>query len=126
MNPPATINVTLGGGGRGGAPVAPSLNPDNSDIKSVVRAQLASLKNEVTAAAATISDPMSKYHLQDIAKRIDNALNPKIIVALIYIFIKKGFLLKKSLFCFSSTFANYWLKLIFATHSKRSSFLFDW
>jgi hypothetical protein len=74
LNPPVTLNVTLGG--RGGAPV-PTLNPDNSDIKSVVRAQLASLKTEVTAAAAAISDPMSKYHLQDIAKRIDNALNPK-------------------------------------------------
>ncbi|HVT85673.1 MAG TPA: zinc-dependent metalloprotease [Chitinophagaceae bacterium] len=78
LNPPVTVNVTLGGGGgRGGAPAAPTLNPNNSDIKSVVRAQLASLKTEATAAAAAISDPMSKYHLQDIAKRIDNALNPK-------------------------------------------------
>lgn len=50
---------------------------DKSDIKSVVRAHLASLRAEVAAAAAGTSDAMSKYHLQDIAKRIDNALNPK-------------------------------------------------
>jgi hypothetical protein len=31
----------------------------------------------VTTAAAVIADPMSKYHLQDIAKRIDEALNPR-------------------------------------------------
>jgi hypothetical protein len=77
LNPPATMNVNLGGGGRGGAPATPSLNPNSSDIKSLVRAHLTALKAEATAAAATISDPMSKYHLQDIVKRIDNALNPK-------------------------------------------------
>jgi len=42
-----------------------------------VRAHLASLKKEVNAAAATIADPMSKYHLQDVSNRIDNSLNPK-------------------------------------------------
>jgi hypothetical protein len=77
LNPPATMNVNLGGGGRGGAPATPSLNPNSSDIKSLVRAHLTALKAEATAAAATISDPMSKYHLQDIVKRIDNAFNPK-------------------------------------------------
>ena len=74
LNPSATITVTLGGGGFGApAPV----NTDKSDIKSVVRAHLAALKNEVTAAVATATDPMTKYHLQDVAKRIDKALNPK-------------------------------------------------
>jgi len=43
----------------------------------LVRAHLTSLKAEVAAAAAGIADPMSKYHLQDIAKRIEEALNPK-------------------------------------------------
>jgi hypothetical protein len=38
---------------------------------------LASLKKEVVAAAASIADPMSKYHLMDISKRIDKALDPK-------------------------------------------------
>ena len=50
---------------------------DKSDIKSVVRAHLASLKTEVNAAAANTSDIMSKYHLLDVSNRIDNILNPK-------------------------------------------------
>jgi len=73
LNPPA-ITVTIGGGGFG-APAA--VNTDKSDIKSVVRAHLVSLKNEVNTAAAGSTDPMSKYHLQDISKRIDKALDPK-------------------------------------------------
>lgn len=56
---------------------APSVNVDKSDIKSVVRAHLASLRSEVMTAAAGTTDQMSKYHLQDVAKRIDKALNPK-------------------------------------------------
>ena len=50
---------------------------DKSDIKSVVRAHLAALRAEVNAAATGTADAMSKYHLQDVSKRIDNALNPK-------------------------------------------------
>lgn len=49
----------------------------DTDIPSVVKAHLSSLKAEVNAAAAGTADPMSKYHLQDISKRIDNVLNPK-------------------------------------------------
>ena len=75
LNPATTVTIIGGGGGGFGAP-AP-VNTDKSDIKSVVRAHLTSLKNEVNAAAAGIADPMSKYHLQDISKRIDKALNPK-------------------------------------------------
>ncbi len=75
LNPPTTVTMNVGG--RGGQVVAPSLNPDISDIKSVVRAHLVSLRSESSAAAASIADPMSKYHLQDIVKRIDDALNPK-------------------------------------------------
>ncbi|MEI9908937.1 MAG: zinc-dependent metalloprotease [Bacteroidota bacterium] len=54
-----------------------SSSGDKSDIKSVVRAHLAALRTEVGAAAAGTADSMTKYHLQDVAKRIDNALNPK-------------------------------------------------
>jgi hypothetical protein len=50
---------------------------DKSDVKSVVRAHLAALKTEINAAAAGTADLMTKYHLQDVSKRIDNALNPK-------------------------------------------------
>lgn len=50
---------------------------DKSDIRSVVSAHLASLRAEALAAAGAVTDPMTKYHLQDVAKRIDNALNPR-------------------------------------------------
>ena len=73
LEPPATI-INLGGGGFN---FAPSVNTDKSDIKSLVRAHLTSLRAEVIAAAAAMADPMSKYHLQDISKRIEEALNPK-------------------------------------------------
>ena len=60
-----------------GISITISAGPDKSDIQSVVRAHLVSLKNEVNVAAGAIADPMSKYHLQDVSKRIDKALNPK-------------------------------------------------
>lgn len=63
-------SVTVGG-------TTITIGNDKSDIKSVVRAHLAALRAEVNAAAAGTADAMSKYHLQDIAKRIDNLLNPK-------------------------------------------------
>lgn len=50
---------------------------EKSDIISVVRAHLASLRSEIKAAANGMADPMSRYHLQDILVRIDNSLNPK-------------------------------------------------
>lgn len=70
---PAPVVINLGGGFN----IAPPVNVEKSDIKSFVRAHLTSLRAEVTAAAAAMSDPMSKYHLQDVAKRIDEALDRK-------------------------------------------------
>jgi hypothetical protein len=64
-------------GGGGGFGIVITNNTDKSDIKSLVRAHLSFLKNEVTAAAAVSVDPMTKYHLQDISKRIEKALDPK-------------------------------------------------
>ncbi|HUS00459.1 MAG TPA: zinc-dependent metalloprotease [Chitinophagaceae bacterium] len=72
--PPAPVTAQPAGGGRGSGPEP--VNTDKSDIKSVVRAHLAALKSEISSAAIT-ADPMTKYHLQDISKRIDKALNPK-------------------------------------------------
>jgi hypothetical protein len=74
LNPPSSSPPAITGPG---ITITISSGPDKSDIKSVVRAHLSALKNEVNAAAAAIADPMSKYHLQDVSKRIDNALNPK-------------------------------------------------
>jgi hypothetical protein len=73
----------LGNNAGGGASLsmggAMSMGPDTkkSDITSVVRAHLASLKSEIQTAAAGNPDAMSKYHLQDVAERIKNALDPK-------------------------------------------------
>jgi hypothetical protein len=72
INPPASNGLTISFGSPSQAP-----NYDKTDIKSVVRAHLASLKKEIDAAVAVTTDPMSKYHLQDVSKRIDKALNPK-------------------------------------------------
>jgi hypothetical protein len=73
INPAPPQTVSLGPG----ITITVSGGNDKSDVVSVVRAHLAALKNEINAAAAAISDPMTKYHLQDVAKRIDKALNPK-------------------------------------------------
>ncbi len=73
LNPPARTGAATEPRPGG----APQVNTDNSDIKSVVRAHLASLRNEVNAAAAGNADAMTKYHLQDISKRIADALDPK-------------------------------------------------
>jgi Met-zincin/Domain of unknown function (DUF5117)/Domain of unknown function (DUF5118) len=50
---------------------------DKSDLKSIVRAHLQSLRVELNAAQVLYADRMSKYHLQDLNFRIDKALNPK-------------------------------------------------
>ncbi len=68
------------GGLAGNVPVvvlSGSINPEKSDFRSVIRAHLGSLRSEIAAAAGAINDPMSKIHLQDLLKRIDNILNPK-------------------------------------------------
>lgn len=69
-NPAGTITIILGGAGS-------TANIENSDIKSVVRAHLSNLRNEVKAASGSMSDPMSRYHLQDVLVRIDKAMDPR-------------------------------------------------
>jgi hypothetical protein len=50
---------------------------NQSDIRSVARAELETLKRSVRAAIGRTADRMSRYHLQDVLKRIDLILNPK-------------------------------------------------
>jgi len=50
---------------------------DRSDAKSIVRGHLASLRAEIAGAATRAADTLTKYHLQDLADRINKALNPK-------------------------------------------------
>ena len=48
-----------------------------TDISAVARGTLKELEREVRGSAGRQSDAMSRYHLDDLAERIDNILNPK-------------------------------------------------
>ncbi|MDB5192366.1 MAG: zinc-dependent metalloprotease [Segetibacter sp.] len=52
-------------------------NIKNTDIPSIARAYLRMLNAEITAAIPATTDKMSKYHLQDVSARIQQALDPK-------------------------------------------------
>jgi hypothetical protein len=62
--------------GRGGGSVSNSAYV-NTDVISMARAQLSSLRTQINAAIPSTSDKMSKYHLQDVSERIKQALDPK-------------------------------------------------
>lgn len=66
------------------APAGPSLpgmlapvTAAKSDASSIARAQMVTLRGEVRAAAAAAPDAMTRYHLQDLAERINTILDPK-------------------------------------------------
>lgn len=61
----------------GGITITTTSSADKNDAKSVIMGHLTALRAEINSAAAGTTDLMTKYHLQDISKRIDNALNPK-------------------------------------------------
>tara|TARA_R110001583_G_scaffold71180_1_gene200804 strand:- start:5850 stop:8324 length:2475 start_codon:yes stop_codon:yes gene_type:complete len=50
---------------------------NESDIMPIVRGELNRIKRDAQRAANTTSNTSRKYHLQDIAKRIDGILDPK-------------------------------------------------
>tara|TARA_R110002012_G_scaffold322109_1_gene556006 strand:- start:28431 stop:30869 length:2439 start_codon:yes stop_codon:yes gene_type:complete len=54
-----------------------AINTSQSDIRSVARAELNTLRAAVRSAISRTSDSMSKYHLQDAVERIDMILDPK-------------------------------------------------
>jgi hypothetical protein len=51
-------------------------NIKNTDVPSIARAQLVELRSEILAAVPRTADKLSKYHLQDVAERIKQALSP--------------------------------------------------
>ncbi len=55
----------------------PSIDVKKTDIMSVAKGSLRSLKAEVAAAVPTATDKMSRYHLQDVLDRINKILDPK-------------------------------------------------
>lgn len=50
---------------------------NQTDLPSIARGHLTSLKAEISAAIPRMNDQLTKYHLQDLYKRISNALDPK-------------------------------------------------
>ncbi|WP_316785397.1 zinc-dependent metalloprotease [Pedobacter frigiditerrae] len=77
VNPPAPAAATQAPtGGRGSA--APSgLSNSQSDVMSVVKGQLRDLDASIKGAASSQADSLSKYHLLDLADRIESALDKK-------------------------------------------------
>lgn len=61
----------------GGYQKSTVVNTSQSDIRSLARAELNTLKRAIGNAAARTSDTLSKYHLLDSAERIDMILDPK-------------------------------------------------
>lgn len=49
----------------------------STDVVSIARAHLSSLRSKILAAVPGTTDKLSKYHLQDVAERIRQALEPK-------------------------------------------------
>ena len=56
----------------------PAPDPRKTDIPSVARGMLRQLKAEIRAAIPTTTDRMSRFHLQDVADRIDRILRSEV------------------------------------------------
>ncbi len=72
-NAPASGGLTISIGGAASA----GPDPKKTDVTSVVRAHLSSLRSEIQAAIPATTDSMSKYHLMDLSERIKKTLDPK-------------------------------------------------
>jgi hypothetical protein len=53
------------------------INTKNSDVPSIARGHLTNLLANIRAAIGKTTDSLSRYHLLDLQKRIEVALNPK-------------------------------------------------
>ena len=61
----------------GGYQKSTIVNTSQSDIRSMARAELNTLQRNIRNAVTRTSDPMSRYHLQDVLERIAMILDPK-------------------------------------------------
>jgi len=71
LNPPSSSQMVS----IPGISIISSSTNDKSDVRSVVRAHLTSLRTEINAAVTGTTDLMTKYHFQDLVKRMDKALD---------------------------------------------------
>jgi hypothetical protein len=72
---PGTSPVPAGGGIV--ITIGPITDPKKTDIISVAKGTLKTLRADINAALPGYTDKMSRYHLQDVLERIDKVLNPK-------------------------------------------------
>jgi hypothetical protein len=54
----------------------PVVDTDKSDVKAAVRAHMIALKSQISTAATSVQDAMTKAHLKEMIARIDKSLNP--------------------------------------------------
>ncbi|MCX8020002.1 MAG: zinc-dependent metalloprotease [Chitinophagaceae bacterium] len=73
----STQSTPSGFTGSGISIILSSSVSDRNDIRSVILAHLESLKADIRSALPGISEPLSRFHLQDIIKRIDKVLNDR-------------------------------------------------
>jgi hypothetical protein len=59
----------------GGYSKSTAVTTDQSDIRSVARAELVNLRSSINTNLSNTSDRMSRYHLQDVAARITEILD---------------------------------------------------
>ena len=74
VNPPAAPTGSFGGIT---ISFGPSIDARKSDIISVLKGTLRQLRTEINTALPTTTDRMTRYHLQDVADRISQILDPK-------------------------------------------------
>jgi hypothetical protein len=73
INPPAPAGAAFGG-----IVISFGINDvKKTDIVSLAKGTLRSLKAQIAAALPATTDKMSKYHLQDMQERIERILNPR-------------------------------------------------
>src|SRR5258708_4960878 len=80
LNPPPSPSPTPGGFSSPffpASPPSPVADPKKSDVISLARAHLVQLQAEINTSLPAFTDKMSRYHLQDVAARIKQALEPK-------------------------------------------------
>jgi hypothetical protein len=69
----ATITISFGPS----SPIGGGGSVKSNDVVSIARAHLISLRSRILGAVPGTSDKLSRYHLQDVADRIQKALDPK-------------------------------------------------
>ncbi len=57
--------------------IGPALNVKNTDAYSVLRGTLRTIRNDIRTGLPLVTDPMTRLHLQDLADRITQAVEPK-------------------------------------------------